>query len=110
MSDKAKFTLRFQDSRTHELLGVVAAEMGVSKNQLAEQMLARELSAAALLLESDLVDTIALLREYDREEHLDRDIQAFAEAEAYERDPLRSRMVEGDHLRDLLGVADAFAS
>ncbi|MGI8750557.1 MAG: hypothetical protein ACR2J6_08430 [Thermoleophilaceae bacterium] len=110
MSDKAKFTLRFQNSRTHELLGVIAAEMGVSKNQLAEQMLERELSAAALLLESDLVDTIARLRDYRRDEHLDRDIQEFAEAEAYERDPLRSRMVEDNELQDAFGVAEVFSS
>lgn len=47
MSDQAKFTLRFHNRRTHELLGVIAEKIGVSKNQLAEQMLERELSAAA---------------------------------------------------------------
>lgn len=36
-------------------------------------------------------------------------IQELAEAEAYERDPLRSRMVEGDKLRDALGIAEAFS-
>ena len=72
MSDSAKLTLRFQNSRTHELLGLVADQMGVSKNHLAEQM-------------------------------LDRDIQELAEAEVYERDPLRSRMVEASQLRDDAG-------
>jgi len=66
-------------------------------------MLDRELSAAALLLEGDLVDTIVLLRDYRRDEHLDRDIQELAEAEVYERDPLRSRMVEASQLRDDAG-------
>ncbi len=68
-------------------------------------------SAAALLLESDLVDTITLLRDHRRgDDHLQRDIEEFAEAEAYERDPLRSRMVEGDRLQDAFGVAEAFSS
>jgi hypothetical protein len=31
MSDSAKFTLRFQNSRTHELLGLVADQMGVRR-------------------------------------------------------------------------------
>lgn len=85
-----KFTLRFHDSRNHELLGVIAEHLGVSKNQLAEEMLARELQAAALLLERDLTGTVALLRSYRREQNLERDIVAFAEAEAYESDPVRS--------------------
>lgn len=105
-----KFTLRFQNERTRELLGLVAEELGVSMNQLAEQMLERELGAAALLLERDLVDTVALLREYRREENLERDIQEIAEAEAYERDPLRSRRAEAPRYEDALGISKVFAS
>ena len=88
-----KFTLRFHDRMTHELLGVVADRFGMSKNQLAEEMLGRELQAAALYLESDLIDTVERLRSYRREDRLDQDIQAVAEAEAYHPDPVRSRMV-----------------
>jgi hypothetical protein len=108
--DTAKFTLRFHNPKTHELLGVVAERMGMSKNQLAEQMLERELQAAALYLESDLLDTVALLRSYRRAEALDRDIEAVAEAEAYEEDPLRSHMEYRGELADAYGVAEAFSS
>jgi hypothetical protein len=85
-----KFTLRFRSPKTHEMLGVVADKLGMSKNQLAEQMLERELRAAALSLEHDLADTLALLRSYNREEQVEGYIRAFAEGEAYGDDPLRS--------------------
>ena len=66
-----KFTLRFRNARTHEILGVVADKLGISKNQLAEQMLERELHAAALSLEQDLAGTLALLQSYNREEQVE---------------------------------------
>jgi hypothetical protein len=68
----------------------MADELGMSKNQLAEQMLERKLRAAALSLEHDLAGTLALLRSYNREEQVEDYIQAFAEGEAYGDDPLRS--------------------
>ncbi|MBA3298874.1 MAG: hypothetical protein H0U24_02225 [Thermoleophilaceae bacterium] len=105
-----KFTLRFRNPRNHELLGFVADRFGVTKNQLAEEMLERELSAAALLLERDLAGTLDLLRSYRRDERIDADIQAFAEGEAYGEDPLKSRMLEQGGPRDSLGVLDAFSS
>jgi hypothetical protein len=43
---------------------------GISKNQLAEEMLERELQAAALLLERDLTGTLELLHNYRKDEHL----------------------------------------
>jgi hypothetical protein len=46
-----KFTLRFHKPGNHELLGLLAERYGVSKNQLAEDMLERELQATALLPE-----------------------------------------------------------
>jgi hypothetical protein len=81
--------LRFRNERTHRLLGVVADQRGVSKNHLAEEMLERELEAAALLVERDLDDTLRQLQEYRNEERLEDDIQAFAEGEASGEDPLR---------------------
>jgi hypothetical protein len=104
-----KFTLRFHNRRTHDLLGLVADQFGVSKNQLAEQMLERELEAAALLVERDLDDALQLLKGYRGDERLGQDIQAFAEAEVNETDPLRSRMAEPAELRDVFGVAEAFS-
>lgn len=104
-----KFTLRFRNRSNHEILGLLAERYGVTKNQLAEEMLARELQAAALLLEQDLTGTLALLRNYRREEHLSAAIQEFAQAEAYEEDPIKTRMVETPRTHDAYGVAEAFA-
>lgn len=110
MGDAAppKFTLRFRNRSNHEVLGLLAERYGVTKNQLAEEMLERELHAAALLLEQDLTGTLALLRGYRRDEHLPAAIEAFAQAEAYGDDPIRTRMVDAPRTRDAYGVADAF--
>lgn len=104
-----KFTLRFHNQRTHDLLGLVAEQFGVSKNQLAEELLQRELEAAALLIERDVTDTLELLKGYRRSERLAGDIRAFAEAEVQEVDPLRSRMASPAEVRDAYGVAEAFS-
>jgi len=110
--DTAKFTLRFRSERTHRLLGLVADHRGVSKNRLAEEMLERELEAAALLVANDLDDTLRRLAEYRNEDRLEDDIAAFAEGEAFAEDPLRARMVEpareGERA-DPFGVLEAFA-
>jgi hypothetical protein len=110
MSTTAKFTLRFRNPKTHEVLGLVAERYGVSKNQLAEEMLERELQAAALILELDLSETLDLLRDYNRGERLDQAIEEIAEAEAYEEDPLKARMVEAQESYDAHGVMEAFSS
>ena len=105
-----KFTLRFHNERTHELLGLVAEQLGVSKNRLAEEMLERELQAAALLVERELDDTLRLLHDYRRTERLPEDIKAFAEGEAFGEDPLRARMVEPAELGDAYGVMESFGA
>src|SRR3954465_11046145 len=99
----AKFTLRFRNAKTHEVLGIVADRYGVSKNQLAEELLERELRAAALLLEVDISDTLQLLQDYSLSERAEQDITDFAEGEAYGDDPLRARMVEPEDAPDPLG-------
>jgi serine/threonine protein kinase HipA of HipAB toxin-antitoxin module len=104
-----KFTLRFRNSRTHEILGLLAERFGISKNQLAEEMLERELQAAALLLERDLTGTIELLRRYRKDEHLQGAIAEVAQAEADQDDPLPTKMVSSARTVDAYGVADAFA-
>jgi hypothetical protein len=105
-----KFTLRFRNERTHDLLGLVAEQFGVSKNRLAEEMLERELEAAALLVERDLDSTLRRLHAYPRDERLAGDIRAFAEGEAFGEDPLRARMVEPGELGDAYGVMRSFGS
>jgi hypothetical protein len=104
-----KFTLRFHDPKNSEILGLLAERYGVSKNRLAEEMLARELQAEALLLERDLTGTIELLRRYRKDEHLGQAIAEFAHAEAYEDDPIKTRMVTSSQASDTFGIAEAFA-
>lgn len=104
-----KFTLRFHNAGNHQILGLLAARLGVSKNQLAEEMLERELQATALLLERDLTGTLELLRGYRKGEHLRSAIAEVARAEAQEDDPLQTRMLTSVGTRDAYGVADAFA-
>ncbi len=108
--DAAKFTLRFRNERTHALLGVVAEQFGTSKNRVAEEMLERELEAAALLVERDLDETLRHLHGYRREERLESDIASFAEGEAFGEDPLRARIVEPAQLEDAYGVMKSFGA
>lgn len=92
VSDAPKFTLRFHKPANHRLLGLLAEHRGVSKNQLAEEMLERELRAAALLLERDPTGTLALLRRYRADKHLEQTIDEVARAEAREEDPIHTRI------------------
>jgi hypothetical protein len=110
MDPPAKFTLRFHNSNTHEMLGLVADRFGISKNQLAEEMLERELRAASLLLEQDLVGTLKLLRDYRAPDRLQADIEAIAHAEAHEEDPLEGHRVEHVATTDAYGVGAMFAA
>jgi hypothetical protein len=110
MESHAKFTLRFHNSATHEMLGLVADRFGMSKNQLAEEMLERELRAASLLLEQDLVGTLQLLRDYRTADRLQADIEAIAQAEAHEQDPLESQRIEQIATTDAFGVGAMFAA
>jgi hypothetical protein len=109
METPAKFTLRFHNRKTHELLGLVANRFGVSKNQLAEEMLERELRAASLLIERDLTGTLELLRSYRSADRLQADIEAVAHAEAYEQDPLKSSRAQTPATADAYGISAMFA-
>jgi hypothetical protein len=109
VADAPKFTLRFHRPATHRLLGLLAERYGISKNQLAEEMLERELQAAALLLERDLTGTLALLRSYRASEHLEQAIDDLARAEAREEDPLHTQIATVPGTHDVYGIADAFA-
>jgi hypothetical protein len=103
-----KFTLRFRNRSNHEILGLLAERYGVTKNQLAEELLERELQAAALLLEQDLSGTLALLKNYRRDEHLGQAIADFAQAEGEYAEPIDARMVAMPRIQDAHGIADAF--
>jgi len=109
-TDSPKFTLRFHNTRSHEVLGLVAERYGKSKNQVALEMIERELQVAALGLELDLAGTLELLRNYNPDEHLERAIEDFAEGEGYGDDPIKTRMAEPLAESDAYGIAEAFAS
>jgi predicted HicB family RNase H-like nuclease len=102
-----KLTLRLHDERLSELLGLVAQRYGISKNQLIEQLLERELPAAAMVIEQDLSGTIEQLRRYRARDHQAAAIEAVAAGEALSPDPMQARRVTPGE--DAYGVLDAFA-
>jgi len=76
-------------------------------NEIAETAIERELDFLAADLEEELLETVEALREWEyTESDLERDITAFGEAEAHERDPLRSSLVSAT---DAAGVGEIFA-
>ena len=103
-----KLTVRLHDERTGELLGLVAKRYGVSKNQLIEQLLERELQAAAMVIEQDLSTTIEQLRRYRAAEHQKAAIDAVAQAEGAQPDPMQARRVTVPGT-DAFGILDTFA-
>lgn len=72
-------------------------------------MIEREVHAAALLLEQDLMGTLDLLHGYRREDHLEQAIAGFAHTEAHEEDLITTRMVASARTGDAFGIAEAFA-
>lgn len=105
--DRPAFTLRFEDENTHEALRRVARHMGLSMNELAQGMLARELRVAVLALETDLSETLQAVRAY-RGKGVKEDLESFAEAEASEEDPVETRLASM-MMNDALGVSRVFA-
>lgn len=76
-------------------------------NQLAQDMLARELRVAVLAVEGDLSETLRAVRAY-RGEGLEEDLEAFAHAEVGEHDPIQTRL-ETVMTADPFGVSRIFA-
>jgi hypothetical protein len=86
--ETTKLTVRLRDERLYGLLKLLAAQRGVSMNQMVEDALARELEREADRAEGELTETLELLRSYRAEPAtLARE---FADAEVTEPDPLRS--------------------
>ena len=86
-----KLTIRLRDERLYGLLKLLAAQRGVSMNQMVEDALARELEREADRAEGELTETLERLRSY----RADPVTQAreLADAEVAEPDPLRSEPV-----------------
>lgn len=102
---RRSFSLRFENEDTHQLLRILAGRLGVSMNELAEDMIERQLDHLALGLEEDLAQTMRLLRQY-RGQASHAAWAAFANAEGTVEDPIKARKVEDD---DPFGIAAAFA-
>ena len=101
---RSAFPLRFENERTHEMLRVVAERQHTSMNQLAEELIERELQVLALGLESGLSRTIELLRSYRGEGRAEA-WAAFADDEGLP-EPVAARRVPSDE--DPFGVARTF--
>ena len=104
VADMGSFPLRFSNESTRERLRAVAGQLGTSMNQLAEEMIDRELAALSLGLESELEDTIRRLRELRRAD-IDRSLVDWAESEG-QPDPISARMRVV--LEDPFGITAAF--
>ena len=102
-----KLTLRLHDERLSELLGLVAKRYGISKNQLIEQLLERDLQAAAMVIEQDLSSTIEQLRRYRASDQQAAAIDLVAAGEADRPDPMQARRVTAGE--DAFGILGAFA-
>ena len=101
---RSVFPLRFKNERTRDLLRVIAEQRHTSMNQLAAEMVERELQVLALGLESSLSRTIDLVRSYRGEGRAEA-WAAFAEAEALPEPVATRRARSGE---DPFGVAKAF--
>lgn len=101
----AAFTLRFHNAETHRALRLTAELLGVSMNELAEAAIAHELTILGAELEEKLNRAAELLKSY-RGQGIEKDIEAFAEAEVSIEDPLRSRLKDED---DAYGIGALFA-
>ncbi len=110
MSERPVFTLRLNSASTHERLKAVAAQIGTSMNEIAVVAIERELDFLGADLEAELLATVKALREWRyTDQDLERDLDAFAEAEASLRDPMRSTMSSSTQV-DELGIEKLFAN
>lgn len=98
------FPLRFENERTRDMLRLVAEQRGTSMNQLAEEMIERELEVLALGLEVGLTRTMELLASYRGEGRAEA-WDAFAEGEGLP-DPVRTKRTHQE--TDRFGIAQAF--
>jgi len=103
------FTVRFKDEATHRALAMVAGELGVSMNYLAEEFISRELRLTGVAMEERLERTLDALRLYRgmTEDEAEREATQFATAEIAEDDPLLARRVPPSG--DPYGIVATFA-
>lgn len=95
-------TLHFRNEETLRGLERAAEALGVSKDELAETAIEREL--AAVDLEGGLVRSLDRLKSYSPED-LEHDIREFARSEVEFQDPFKARLVES---QDAYGIGALF--
>ncbi|HKH46066.1 MAG TPA: hypothetical protein VKM72_15505 [Thermoanaerobaculia bacterium] len=101
---QAAFTLHFRNEETLRNLERVAEALGVTRDELAEVAIERELAAVGAGLEGRLARALQGLNSYGPAD-LDRDIRAFAQSEVDIEDPLQARLVES---ADAYGIGALF--
>ena len=100
------FPLRFSNPSTRAHLRLLAEQLDMSMNRLAEDMIERELAAISLGLESEIEETLRRLRSLSAQD-IERSVEAWAAAEG-QRDPIVARMAAP--VDDEFGVARAFGA
>ena len=109
-STALKFTLRFRNRQTHEILGLLAERRGVSKNQLAEEMIEREVQAAALLLADDLTgDASSCCAAIGAKRISSRPSRTSRMRRRIEEDPIKTSLVRSS-ADDAFGISQAFVA
>lgn len=103
-----QFTLRFHDDRVREHVRELAAQLGVSQNELIEQAVERDVMFHGAMLADDLERAAKRLHRLSarrRHDLMVRSIDGFAAAEA-NPDPIRPR---ADHTAELTDSEAAVA-
>ena len=101
---RVALTLHFRDEETLRKLERAAEALGVSRDELAEAAIERELAAIGAGLEGRLTRSLERLKSYSPAD-LDRDIREFARSEVELEDPLQARRVESP---DAYGIGALF--
>jgi uncharacterized protein (DUF1778 family) len=101
MNEKQPFQARFKKD-PHSLLRLAADREGRPMDDLVEEYVAQELQAEVPLLEMDLKKILQLLKAYQQSpEQLEKDIEAYAEAEAIYEDPIQARLITEQERKEL---------
>ncbi len=86
------FPLRFKDPHTKEMLRLVADQLGVPMNDIAEEAVRQELILLGAGIEEQLSRILERLRDYNPQRDLAAHIDAYIEGEA-NPDPLQATQV-----------------
>lgn len=88
------FPLRFKDPTTKDMLRLVADQLGVPMNDIAEDAVRQELVLLGAGIEQQLSTVVEALRGYRPERHAQAMIDAYVAGEANE-DPMQARQLTG---------------